>query len=242
MDLQDQRMQCLKMAFELGGNPDAVLSAAQRMMDFIAGRGAEVANPLADALPATVAADGATAEVPPAEPVDADHSGGSEDAIAACGTALVMPEGGTLEDAVAAVEPTADVAPPEPVAEALADAASDGVVERVTDGDASAPADGEGEHDTALLASEGSESVPMEEPAVEAAVTSGAGEETVTAEAAAEASEESTSEAPESQASDVELPDAGADAPADASGAAAAETLTVSEAAPAASGEAHPPA
>jgi hypothetical protein len=37
MDQQDLRLQCLKMAFELGGNTEAVISAAQRMFNFIAG-------------------------------------------------------------------------------------------------------------------------------------------------------------------------------------------------------------
>ena len=34
MDLHEQRMQCLKMAFDLGGKPEAVLSAAQQLLDF----------------------------------------------------------------------------------------------------------------------------------------------------------------------------------------------------------------
>ena len=37
MDLEDKRMQCLRMAVELGGNVDAVIAAAQRMFDFIKG-------------------------------------------------------------------------------------------------------------------------------------------------------------------------------------------------------------
>ena len=35
MDLQEHRMQCLRMAFELGGKPDAVIAAAQKMVDFV---------------------------------------------------------------------------------------------------------------------------------------------------------------------------------------------------------------
>ena len=37
MDLQDTRMQCLRMAAELSGKVDAVIAAAQRMFDFVKG-------------------------------------------------------------------------------------------------------------------------------------------------------------------------------------------------------------
>jgi hypothetical protein len=85
MDLHDQRMQCLKMAFELGGKPETVLSAAQQLLDFLSGPAAEVASP-------------SIAEVRGAEETVPDP-------IAACGTALVMQEGGELADAVATAEP-----------------------------------------------------------------------------------------------------------------------------------------
>jgi hypothetical protein len=91
MDLHDQRMQCLKMAFELGGKPDAVLTAAQQLLDFVTGPNqpdvADAAGLLIDQAPGTA-------------PIDA-----VPDPIAACGTALLLPEGGELADAM----PTADV-------------------------------------------------------------------------------------------------------------------------------------
>ena len=106
MDLQDKRMQCLRMAAELGGNVDAVMAAAQRMFDFV--EGAEPAapayspatksspEPIAVAEPqaeVATAQAGAIAEAATSEPLVADP-------IAACGTALVMPESGNLAEAV----------------------------------------------------------------------------------------------------------------------------------------------
>ena len=35
MDLQQQRMECLKMAFELGGKTDPIVGAAQQLLDFV---------------------------------------------------------------------------------------------------------------------------------------------------------------------------------------------------------------
>lgn len=99
MDLHDQRMQCLKMAFELGGKPEAVLSAAQQLLDFLSGPAAEVAS-------------SSIAEVRGAEETVPDP-------IAACGTALVMQEGGELADAVATAE-----APEAVVEDVAADASS----------------------------------------------------------------------------------------------------------------------
>ena len=105
MDLQDQRMQCLKMAFELGGDTERVLAAAQRMLDFVAGTAqpavtaAEPASPEPTAEPASVmeARPEAPAEAV-AEAVDAEAVAAEvvADPIAACGTALVMPESGSL--------------------------------------------------------------------------------------------------------------------------------------------------
>ena len=110
MDLQDKRMQCLRMAAELGGNVDAVIAAAQRMFDFV--KGAEPAAPeyapAANSSPEPVAVAepqaevataqaGAIAEAAPSEPLVADP-------IAACGTALVMPESGNLAEALPSPE------------------------------------------------------------------------------------------------------------------------------------------
>jgi hypothetical protein len=95
MDLHDQRMQCLKMAFELGGKPEAILTAAQQLLDFV------TAPPPPDvAIAASLQIDEATVSDSEA-PTEA-----VPDPIAACGTALVMPEGGELADAsVIAGEP-----------------------------------------------------------------------------------------------------------------------------------------
>ena len=41
MDLQQQRMECLKMAFELGGKTDPIVGAAQQLLDFVAGKQAQ---------------------------------------------------------------------------------------------------------------------------------------------------------------------------------------------------------
>ncbi|MFM9978876.1 MAG: hypothetical protein ACKVOP_12645, partial [Sphingomonadaceae bacterium] len=133
MDLQDQRMQCLKMAFDLHGNPDTVLAAAQRMLDFVTGSSSQTSAtedttaPIASefvapaAVAAVVVADAMIDDAPAAALVAAEAS--VADPIAACGTALVMPEGGNLEDAV-----TADVAAVEAVAEATEAAAMDASV------------------------------------------------------------------------------------------------------------------
>ncbi|MGC2602396.1 MAG: hypothetical protein WA384_13720, partial [Rhodomicrobium sp.] len=118
MDLQDKRMQCLRMAAGLGGDVDAVMAAAQRMFNFV--EGAEPAPPAANSSPEPVAAAepqaevavgaGATAETAPIEPLAADP-------IAACGTALVMPESGSLAEAVLSTEAV-------PVSEAPAEVAA----------------------------------------------------------------------------------------------------------------------
>ncbi|MGC2628337.1 MAG: hypothetical protein WA265_00060 [Rhodomicrobium sp.] len=118
MDLLDKRMQCLRMAAGLGGDVDAVMDAAQRMLNFV--EGAEPASPAANSPPEPVAAAeplaevaagaGAIAETAPFEPLAADP-------IAACGTALVMPESGSLTEAVLSTEAV-------PVAEAPAEAAA----------------------------------------------------------------------------------------------------------------------
>src|SRR5260221_1355782 len=107
MNQNDQRMECLRMAFELGGKAEPVVSAAQQMLDFVAGKqaAAESLRETAEVAPA----GGAAEQQEPARPAD--------DAIAACGTVLVMPEGGGLEDAVQSVEPTPAVGEEQSAAE-----------------------------------------------------------------------------------------------------------------------------
>jgi hypothetical protein len=90
MDLHEQRMQCLKMAFDLGGKPEAVLSAAQQLLDFLSG-------------PVPTVETKADAEEPVTEALVAEET--VPDPIAACGTVLVMQEGGELADAVATGDP-----------------------------------------------------------------------------------------------------------------------------------------
>lgn len=107
MDLHEQRMQCLKMAFDLGGKPETVLSAAQQLLDFISGASPTVDAKITDQATATNAL--VTSETVP-------------DPIAACGTALVMQEGGELADAVATADPLPAAA--EPVEAACADPSS----------------------------------------------------------------------------------------------------------------------
>lgn len=96
MQIQDHRMQCLRMAFDLGGNPDAVLAAAERLLQFATGP-----------QPATVA----IADNPTALPANADASAAATlvdtqpivaDPIAACGTAMLMTQSGDLADATPA--------------------------------------------------------------------------------------------------------------------------------------------
>ena len=110
MDLQDKRMQCLRMAAELGGKVDAVIAAAERMFDFV--KGAEPAAPAyaptSDSSPEPIAVAEPQAEVATA-PADAIAEAATSeplvvDPIAACGTALVMPEGGNLAEALPSPE------------------------------------------------------------------------------------------------------------------------------------------
>ena len=68
MDLQEQRITCLRMAIDMGCKSDAVIATATELMSFVTG---SAASP-----PATVAE--------PQAPV--------ADAIAACGTALPASE------------------------------------------------------------------------------------------------------------------------------------------------------
>jgi hypothetical protein len=132
MDIEERRLQCLKMAFELGGNTDAVLSAAQRMLDFINGTDVRSAAEAASVAAAEAKAEAVAAAIeppPPAEtpveqvPAVATLVGSPEveqaaaepviaDPISACGTALVMPEGGNLADAQPSPEMVAAAAAP----------------------------------------------------------------------------------------------------------------------------------
>jgi ubiquinol-cytochrome c reductase cytochrome c1 subunit len=114
---QDQRMECLRMAFELGGKTEPIISAAQQLFDFVHAKPQQTAE---------LSTQPAPAEAPAAEqpPVSAEAPEPSvADAIAACGTALVMPEGGDLIDAVPSVE-IAEASPPptEPASQSQAGA------------------------------------------------------------------------------------------------------------------------
>lgn len=104
MNLQEQRALCLRMAFEMGAKPNALITAAEELMSYIE-RGveppAQQAIPVAEALPSPTP----TSEV--------------ADPIAACGTALVLPESGDLAEAVVAAETVVIAAESEaPVSEA----------------------------------------------------------------------------------------------------------------------------
>ena len=104
MDQHDQRMECLRMAFELGGKAEPVVSAAQQLLDFLAGTSSTVESR------AEQAQVGAAGGAPEQQEAAAESGSPADDAIAACGTVLVMPEGGGLEDAIQSVEPAPDAA------------------------------------------------------------------------------------------------------------------------------------
>ncbi len=119
MDLQDTRMQCLRMAAELGGNVDAVIAAAQRTFDFVAGAepAAPAYAPAAESSPEPIAVAEPQAEVVTAQASATAEAETSEplvaDPIAACGTALVMPESGNLAEALPSPGAVAEEAPVE---------------------------------------------------------------------------------------------------------------------------------
>ena len=102
MDLQQQRMECLKMAFELGGKTDPIVSAAQQLFEFVAGKQAQPTTeaPGEPATTPTTSAENPVANTAPETAVEAP----SAEAIAACGTALVLPESGELADAKPSTE------------------------------------------------------------------------------------------------------------------------------------------
>jgi hypothetical protein len=123
MESQEHRMQCLRMAFELGGKPENVLSAAEQLLMFVTGK--PQAAPAEATAPAIEAAAAEPAEAPPAPPVEeAAVAAVVADPIAACGTAMQMTDSGDLADATPTAEltvQTADVSSPieEVVAEAV---------------------------------------------------------------------------------------------------------------------------
>ena len=96
MDQQDQRMECLRMAIELGGKAEPIVSAAQQLLDFVSG----TQHPAIAASTELVSVEAAEPRPGPADAPEAVAT----DAIAACGTALVMPEGVIYADAMPSVE------------------------------------------------------------------------------------------------------------------------------------------
>ena len=103
MNLQQQRMECLKMAFELRGNTDPIVSAAQQLLEFVTGTQESPATeaPAELATSPQAPTEEQVAVTPPETTVEAP----SAEAIAACGTALVLPESGELADAVPVPQP-----------------------------------------------------------------------------------------------------------------------------------------
>ena len=72
MDQHDQRMECLRMAFELGGKAEPVVSAAQQLLDFVAGKPSAGES---RAEPATAAPAASAPEQPAAGGCPADRLG-----------------------------------------------------------------------------------------------------------------------------------------------------------------------
>ena len=109
MDQEELRLNCLRMAYELGGKTDAIISAANDLMSFV------TKGPTADARGS--AQEAALTEGAPSEVSVSAAEPAATDRIAACGTALEMPESGDLAHAEPAVEVMAAVEA-EPVAPA----------------------------------------------------------------------------------------------------------------------------
>jgi hypothetical protein len=109
MDLQQQRMECLKMAFELGGKTDPIVGAAQQLLDFVAGKQAQPTTEQAaeTTVTAVPSVEDHAASTAPENVVETP----SADAIAACGTVLVLPESGELADAIPSTETEQPTAP-----------------------------------------------------------------------------------------------------------------------------------
>jgi len=112
MDLQQQRMECLKMAFELSGKTDPIVSAAQQLFEFVAGKQVQPTTeaPGEPATTPTTSAEDPVANTAPETAVEAP----SAEAIAACGTALVLPESGELADAKPSTEAEPQAMPSQP--------------------------------------------------------------------------------------------------------------------------------
>jgi hypothetical protein len=107
MDQEELRLNCLRMAYELGGKTDAIISAANDLMSFV------TKGPAADSH--APAPEAAVTEGAPSEVSASATEPAATDRIAACGTALEMPKSGDLARAEPAVEVMAAVEP-EPVA------------------------------------------------------------------------------------------------------------------------------
>jgi hypothetical protein len=97
MDQEELRLNCLRMAYELGGKTDAIIAAANELMSFV------TKGPTADSH-ASAPEAAATQEVP-SEVTASAVEPAATDRIAACGTALEMPKSGDLAQA----EPAAEV-------------------------------------------------------------------------------------------------------------------------------------
>ena len=112
MDLQQQRMDCLKMAFELRGNTDPIVSAAQQLLEFVTGtqEGPASEAPAELAKSPQAPTEEQVAVTPPETTIEVP----SAEAIAACGTALVLPESGELADAVPPAQPEQQAAQSQP--------------------------------------------------------------------------------------------------------------------------------
>ena len=125
MDLHEQRMQCLKMAFDLGGKPEAVLSAAQQLLDFITGPPPSTQKDVFDieAAPSPSQPEETASEASAVEEAVSDP-------IAACGTALVMQEGQDLADAVPAALEATDAGGAAPAADVPEAQSEAGLIEQ----------------------------------------------------------------------------------------------------------------
>ncbi len=105
------------MAFELRGNTDPIVSAAQQLLEFVTGTQASPATEAPVELATSPQAP--TEEQVAVTPSETTIEAPSAEAIAACGTALVLPESGELADAVPPAQPEQQAAqsPPEGGAE-----------------------------------------------------------------------------------------------------------------------------
>jgi hypothetical protein len=167
---QDQRMQCLRMAIELGGKTEPIVSAAQQLLDFVHGKERQEmktsAEPALDETPAVeqasapaetaAAVEQSVAPAETSEPIAAD-------AIAACGTAMVMPESGDLADAV----PSLDAAEASPPAAAEPASQPEATTEQVAAAPAAEPASVDQPIEASVAETQSSELAPPTEEASE---------------------------------------------------------------------------